>query len=152
PDFDIFLAIADRLGVRDELFGGWRGTSDAFDEWRRVSRGRPCDYSRITYARIDDEGGVQWPDGAPRLYGDARFNTPDGRAHLHTVEAQPVRDRPRPDYPFVLNTGRTVEHWHTRTKTGRVPILEQLAPHAWVEINPDDARGLGVRSGDVVRV
>ncbi|HEV8297862.1 MAG TPA: molybdopterin dinucleotide binding domain-containing protein, partial [Acidimicrobiales bacterium] len=47
---------------------------------------------------------------------------------------------------------RTVEHWHTRTKTGRVPVLEKLAPEAWVEVHPDDAERLGVRSGDAVRI
>jgi predicted molibdopterin-dependent oxidoreductase YjgC len=52
----------------------------------------------------------------------------------------------------VLNTGRTVEHWHTRTKTGRVGILEHLAPTAWVEINPDDAHRMGVSTGDDVRI
>jgi assimilatory nitrate reductase catalytic subunit len=45
-----------------------------------------------------------------------------------------------------------VEHWHTRTKTGRVALLEDLAPEAWVEINPTDAERLKVRTGDVVRV
>jgi assimilatory nitrate reductase catalytic subunit len=152
PDFDIFLAIADRLGVRDELFRGWQTPADAFDEWRRVSSGRLCDYSGITYERIDEEGGVQWPDGTARLYADGQFRTADGRVQLRVVDPQPVRDLPRREFPFTLNTGRTVEHWHTRTKTGRVPILERLAPHAWIEMNPEDARRLGVRSGEVVRV
>ena len=49
-------------------------------------------------------------------------------------------------------TGRTVEHWHTRTKTGRIPILEHLAPEAWVELHPGDATALGVQAGDWVRV
>ncbi len=52
----------------------------------------------------------------------------------------------------MLNTGRTVEHWHTRTKTGRVALLEGLAPEAWVEINPSDAEALRIRTGDVVRM
>jgi assimilatory nitrate reductase catalytic subunit len=68
------------------------------------------------------------------------------------VECQDLREPPRPDFPFVLNTGRTVEHWHTRTKTGRVTLLEGLAPEAWVEINPADADELRIRTGDVVRV
>ena len=59
-----------------------------------------------------------------RLYTDGTFNRPNGRAQVHAVEPEPIRDRPRPDYPFLLNTGRTVEHWHTRTKTGRIPVLE----------------------------
>jgi anaerobic selenocysteine-containing dehydrogenase len=160
PDFDVFLDLADRLGVRDEIFPGWKVPEDAFEEWRRVSRGRPCDYSGITYERIDQEGGVQWPStdaaptrgGTPRLYTDGAFNTPDGRARLRSVEPKPIADHPRPQFPFLLNTGRTVEHWHTRTKTGRVPILERLAPEAWVEMHPDDAARLGVRAGDSVRL
>ena len=60
-DFDIFLAVAERLGCRDELFPGWRGPPDAFDEWRRVSAGRLCDYSGMTYAALETSGGIQWP-------------------------------------------------------------------------------------------
>jgi assimilatory nitrate reductase catalytic subunit len=161
-DFDIVLGLAERWGCRDELFAGWTGPRDAFEEWRRVSAGRPCDYSGITWERIDEAGGVQWPcpegaddvalGGTPRLYTDLRFNRPDGKAMLHAVEPKPMRDAPRPDFPMLLNTGRTVEHWHTRTKTGRIAILEGLAPEAWVEVHPSDATSLGVRSGDWVRV
>ena len=62
-------------------------------------------------------------------------------------------EQPGGDYPFVLNTGRTVEHWHTRTKTREVPILERLSPRAWLEMNPRDAKRAGAaqpRSVDVV--
>jgi anaerobic selenocysteine-containing dehydrogenase len=160
-DFAIFLDLARRWGCADELFPGWTAPDDAFAEWRRVSAGRPCDYSGITYDRIDQVGGVFWPcpegddvplGGTPRLYGDRVFNRPDGRAMVLPVEPEPIRDAPRPEYPFLLNTGRTVEHWHTRTKTGRIPILEGLSPEAWVEMHPADAARLGVRGGDWVRV
>jgi anaerobic selenocysteine-containing dehydrogenase len=160
-DFAIFLDLARRWGCADELFPAWTAPDDAFAEWRRVSAGRPCDYSGITYDRIDQVGGVFWPcpegddvpvGGTPRLYGDRVFNRPDGRAMVLPVEPEPIRDAPRPEYPFLLNTGRTVEHWHTRTKTGRIPILEGLSPEAWVEMHPTDAARLGVRGGDWVRV
>jgi anaerobic selenocysteine-containing dehydrogenase len=160
-DFAIFLDLARRWGCADELFPGWMAPDDAFTEWRRVSAGRPCDYSGITYDRIDQVGGVFWPcpegddvplGGTPRFYGDRVFNRPDGRAMVLPVEPEPIRDAPRPAYPFLLNTGRTVEHWHTRTKTGRIPILEGLSPEAWVEMHPSDAAALGVRGGDWVRV
>jgi assimilatory nitrate reductase catalytic subunit len=52
----------------------------------------------------------------------------------------------------VLNTGRTVEHWHTRTKTANVPILERLSPQAWLEMNPRDARTLKLKAQDRVDV
>ncbi|MCU1388015.1 MAG: molybdopterin oxidoreductase [Ilumatobacteraceae bacterium] len=160
-DFDIFLAIAQRWGCRDELFDGWHRPLDAFEEWRRVSAGRPCDYSGITWDRIDAAGGVQWPcppgehvpiGGTARLYTDMRVNRPSGKPMLFAVEPKPIRDAPRPDYPLLLNTGRTVEHWHTRTKTGRIAILEGLSPEAWIEIHPDDASDLRIRSGDWVDV
>ncbi len=162
PDFAIFLDLARRWGCADELFAGWAGPEDAFAEWRRVSAGRPCDYSGITWERVDAAGGVQWPcpagdpdvplAGTPRLYADGVFSRPGGRARVLPVEPEPIRDAPRPAYPFLLNTGRTVEHWHTRTKTGRIPILESLSPEAWVEMHPDDAAALAVRGGDWVRV
>ena len=121
PDFDIFLDLAARLGVRDELFPGWQGPRDAFEEWKRVSTGRLCDYSAMTYEAIEARGGMQW--GGERLYADGAFQTPDGRAKLFAIEWEPFPDQPDRDYPFILNTGRTVEHWHTRTKTRAVPIL-----------------------------
>jgi len=162
PDFDIFLAVAERWGCREDLFPSWRAPRDAFEEWRVVSSGRPCDYSGITYERIDAVGGVQWPcpsgdpsvplAGTARLYTELRFNRPDARAAVRSVARRPLQQPPSPQYPLLLNTGRTVEHWHTRTKTGRIPILEGLAPEAWLEIHPEDARQVGVRSGDLVRV
>ena len=158
-DFDIFLHLAEVLGVRDELFPGWRAPADAFEEWKRVSAGRLCDYSGMTYAEIERHGGLQWPfrpgadpAGVPRLYGDGRFQTPDGRARLLPTTWEPFPEPPDGEFPFVLNTGRTVEHWHTRTKTGTVPILERLSPSAWVEMNPRDARQLRLKPQDRVDV
>jgi assimilatory nitrate reductase catalytic subunit len=159
-DFDIFLDLAGVLGVRDELFPGWSTPSDAFDEWKRVSAGRLCDYSGMTYEAIEQHGGIQWPfpEGAcdpgetRRLYTAGEFQTDDGRARLIPVTWEPFPEQPTDDYPFVLNTGRTVEHWHTRTKTGNVPILERLSPHAWLEMNPRDARALRLKPQDAVDI
>lgn len=150
PDFDIFLDLAERLGVRDELFPGWTAPRDAFEEWKRVSAGRLCDYSGMTYQAIEAAGGIQW--GGERLYGDGRFPSSDGRARLFAVECDPFPEQPTAEYPFVLNTGRTVEHWHTRTKTGVVPILDRMSPRAWLEMNPRDARRLKLKPHDRVSV
>ena len=159
-DFDIFLDLAGALGVRDELFPGWRQPRDAFEEWQRVSAGTLCDYSGMTYEAIEQHGGIQWPFPAGstdpaatrRLYGDGVFRTDDQRARLIPVAWEPFPEQPDDAYPFILNTGRTVEHWHTRTKTGAVPILERLSPNAWVEMNPRDARGLRLKPQDRVDV
>jgi anaerobic selenocysteine-containing dehydrogenase len=162
-DFDILLGVAARLGVRDELFPGWTAPRDAFEEWKRVSAGRLCDYSGMTYEAIEAHGGLQWPfppsaaasedpRAARRLYGDGIFQTADGRARLIPVTWEPFPEQPSGEFPLVLNTGRTVEHWHTRTKTGAVAILERLAPEAWVEMNPRDARVLRLKAQDRVDV
>ena len=164
-DFDIFLAIAEELGVRERLYPGWTGPQDAFEEWRAVSEGRLCDYSGLTYELLDRHHAVQWPypaNGGPagsggrpettRLYADGRFQTPDRKARLFAVDWEPYPEQPTKSFPFVFNTGRTVEHWHTRTKTKEVKILERMSPSAWLEMNPRDARRLGLRPHDLVSV
>jgi assimilatory nitrate reductase catalytic subunit len=160
PDFDIFLQLAGTLGVRDEIFPGWRKPGDAFEEWKRVSAGRLCDYSGMTYQAIEQHGGLQWPFPAgatnpravTRLYAGGSFPTDDGRARLIPTEWAPFPEQPNEEFPFVLNTGRTVEHWHTRTKTANVPILERLSPAAWIEMNPRDSRRLRLKPQDRVDV
>jgi anaerobic selenocysteine-containing dehydrogenase len=171
-DFHLFLDIATRWGVRDELFADWATPEDAFNDWTRVSAGRPCDYSGMSYARIEAVGGIQWPCpseradatnhpaiaksnpamGTARLYTDGVVNTPDGKVVLRSVSPIPMSEPPNAQYPFILNTGRTVEHWHTRTKTGKVAILDKLISEAWIDISRPDALRLGVSDGDFVRL
>jgi assimilatory nitrate reductase catalytic subunit len=160
PDFDIFLDLAAALGCREQLFPGWTRPEHAFEEWKRVSAGRLCDYSGISYEDLEAHGGIQWPypagasapEATRRLYTDGRFQTDDGRAHLIPVAWEPFPEPPTAEFPLVLNTGRTVEHWHTRTKTGQVPILERLSPTAWLEMNPRDGRALELKPSTRVDV
>ncbi|MDQ3791445.1 MAG: molybdopterin-dependent oxidoreductase, partial [Actinomycetota bacterium] len=187
-DLDIFLEYARRMGFRDrdgEPLIKWQDPEGAFEAWKECSRGRPCDYTGITYDKLRGGSGVQWPcndehpDGTEHLYTDGVFNTqtdncetyghdlatgavntatehaamaPDGRAILKPSEYLPPHEQPGGEYPFSYTTGRTVYHWHTRTKTARAPQLQDAAPEAWVEINPRDAESLGVGEGDLVRV
>ena len=160
-DFDIFLAIAERLGCRQDLYPEWTKPSDAFKEWCRVSAGRLCDYSGMNYEIIERCGGIQWPfpggsteeaGETRRLYPTGEFQTADGRARLLPTQWAPFPEQPNAEFPFVLNTGRTVEHWHTRTKTGSISILQAMSPRAWLEMNPVDARRLSLRPHDRVEV
>lgn len=160
-DFDIFLALARELGCADELFPGWASPRDAWEEWRRVSAGRLCDCSGVSYEMLDEHCSVQWPHpegckaspaATKRLYVDGVFETADKRAQFVVAEWEPFPEQPSESYPFVLNTGRTVEHWHTRTKTGAVPILQRMSPRAWLEMNPVDAHSLKLRPHDRVDV
>lgn len=160
-DFDIFLAVAEHLGCKEELFPGWRAPRDAFDEWRRVSAGRLCDYSGMIYEQIEACGGIQWPypkgttanpSTSRRLYSNGRFETEDGRARLLPTKWEPFPEQPNHEFPLILNTGRTVEHWHTRTKTGAISILQRMSPRAWLEMNPKDAQQLNLQAHDRVEV
>lgn len=155
-DFDIVLEFSSYFdGVRDLLFPSWEKPEDAFNEWREVSKGQLCDYSGISYELLEKEGGIQWPcneanpKGTPRLYtDDIPFRTKDAKANLLPLEWIPMQEPVNSDFPVILNTGRTVEQWHTRTKTKSIDILNDLAPEAWVDINPEDAARLEVKSGD----
>jgi formate dehydrogenase alpha subunit len=110
----------------------------------------------ISHARLDRDGGLQWPcpttdhPGTRFLYGET-FPRGKGRfvAAVQTVEAAELPD---PDYPFILNTGRLLYHWHGGTLTRRVQGLMELAPRLEIAVHPADARRLGVDSGDGLRV
>ena len=155
-DFDIFVEFSDYFqGVKALLYPEWTRPIDAFDEWKEVSRGQLCDYSGITYELLEQEGGIQWPcneqfpKGQKRLYTEEiPFRTKDAKAKLLALEWVPMAEDIDADFPVILNTGRTVEQWHTRTKTRNIDILNDLAPEAWVDINPEDAAQLQVKSGD----
>ncbi|MFV1363941.1 nitrate reductase [Mycolicibacterium elephantis] len=119
------------------------------------------------------------PDGTERLYADGRFwadpdyceaygkdlitgaplepteyraMNPFGKAILKAAEHIPVHEPPSPEYPFVLTTGRTLYHFHTRTKTARAPQLQAAAPEVWVELSEGDAARLLIAEGDVVEI
>lgn len=90
--------------------------------------------------------------GAPLEPTEYRAMNPDGRAIIKAAEYVPAHERPSADYPFGLITGRTVYHFHTRTKTGRTPQLQAAAPEVWAEIAETDAQRLGVAEGDMLEI
>ncbi|MEU0877292.1 nitrate reductase [Lentzea sp. NPDC005914] len=180
-DLDIFLDYAHRMGFRDRDGAPlitWKDPEGAFDAWRECSRGRPCDYTDLSYDRLRGGSGIPW-GGKERLYGDGVFPTAadysedyghdfltgasttpsdykarrlDGRAFLKAAEYTPAPEQTSDEYPFLCTTGRSVYHFHTRTKTKRAPELQKAAPEPWVEISWADAASLGVAEGDIVRV
>jgi predicted molibdopterin-dependent oxidoreductase YjgC len=85
----------------------------------------------------------------PQAYKAA---SPAGRAIFKTAAYQPAHETPDEEYPYRYTTGRTVYHFHTRTKTGRSPQLNSAAPEVWVEMSLNDAAVQGLEEGDIVRV
>jgi assimilatory nitrate reductase catalytic subunit len=157
PDLWIFTQMAKRFEQGRKMKFP-ETSSEAFEEMKHVSKGRPCDYSGLTYEIIEQRRGIQWPcneanlNGSPRLYTEGRFNYPDGKAKLIALPFIDNNERPSEQYPFWLNSGRVVEHWHTRTKTGKVGNLNKFSPIPFMEMNPVAAAHLNIRAMEYVRV
>jgi anaerobic selenocysteine-containing dehydrogenase len=81
-----------------------------------------------------------------------RALNPDGKAVLKAAQYLPPHEDASNDYPYQLITGRTIYHFHTRTKTGRAPELQAAAPTVWAELSPADATDLDVGEGDQVDI
>ena len=90
--------------------------------------------------------------GAPLEPTEYKAMNPQGKAVIKAAEYLPPHEEPDVDHPFVLTTGRTLYHFHTRTKTGRAPQLEAAAPEVWVEASQQDAEEHGWQEGDLLRV
>ncbi|MCP2731994.1 molybdopterin oxidoreductase family protein, partial [Limnofasciculus baicalensis] len=87
-----------------------------------------------------------------RLYTDWQFPTPDGRARFGAYHSKGLAEPPDPDYPLILTNGRLYGHWHTQTRTGRIPKIQQMHPQPFIEIHPRDAQKLGIEEGNLVEV
>ena len=180
PDFWIFNQMAKRFTERNNIH--FPETAEgAFEEMRELSKGkgRTLDISGMSYDRIEAARGIQWPYseaqaqldeaaigpvlsfdmqrrqdfiGARRLYSDGQFQTEDGRAKLIPVRFFNNNECPDTEYPFWLNSGRVVEHFHTRTRTGKIGNCNKFSPTPYMEMNPDAAQELGIEHQSYVRL
>ena len=80
------------------------------------------------------------------------YGAPDQRAIVWLRPAKGPAEPTDDEYPYILSTGRVLEHWHSGTMTMQAPELRRAYPECFVEINPVDARELGIRSRDFVRI
>jgi ferredoxin-nitrate reductase len=154
PDAEILWRFARKL----ELPGfDYSRTSEVWDEFIALTKGRPCDMAGITNSRLRD-GSLQWPCpspfsyGAKRRYGDGVFPTPDGRAVFLPREHRDPREVPDHEFPFILTTGRLYAHWHTLTRTAKSEKLVRREPGPFVEISVADATRLRISEHDLVQI
>ena len=111
----------------------------------------------ITWERLQRESSVTYPclsaddPGAPTVFLQ-HFDTPDGRVRLVPADIIPANERPDADYPFVLITGRQLEHWHTGSMTRRATVLDALEPLATACLCGQDLAALGLAAGDAITV
>jgi formate dehydrogenase major subunit len=147
-DLDILIDLSNRLGLETR----WSGPAEVMREIASVTPS----WRGVTYEGLKGSG-LQYPvltpesKGTSFLFADA-FPTADGRAIFVPVEYVAPEELPDDEYPYVMNTGRQMYHWHTGTMTRRSTGLDSREPVPVVEINPMDALELGVSDGDTVRV
>ncbi len=165
PDLWIFNQMAKRFENGKKIkFPD--AAEEVFNEMKVLSKGqtygrdRNLDISGMSYEKIIKAKGIQWPyreddeglKGTPRLYSDGVFPTKNGKANLIPVKFFNNNEQPCSDYPFWLNSGRVVEHFHTRTRTGKIGNCNKFSPTPYMEMNPDAAIALGVEHMSYVRL
>jgi formate dehydrogenase major subunit len=145
-DFEILTTVSKALGYDM----GYQTPSDVMDE---IAEMTPR-YAGIRHERIGRRG-LQWPvaeDGTdtPILY-ETQFDLPGGRGQFAALPYKPPGDHADGEFPFILVTGRRLEHYNAGTMTRRTGNLA-LMSHDWLEVHPDDASSLGLVDGEVVRL
>ncbi len=153
PDWKILCDLATRLEVRlgRERSAKWdyQSPEEILREMASVNK----DYAGITYERIE-KVGLQYPvpdlnhPGTPTLFKET---FPSGRGRFIPLDYVPVMEQADDEYPFILTTGRLLEHWHGGTMT-RHSALNEAYPEARVEIHPADAEMHGITNNMPVRV
>jgi formate dehydrogenase major subunit len=147
------LWIIQELARRMGLAWNYGGPRDVFNEMRKGMNS----IAGITWERLEEESCVTYPcekegdPGQPVVFID-KFPTPTGRAKLVPVDIIPAAEQPDRQFPFVLITGRQLEHWHTGAITRRASVLDAIEPEPTASIHPLDLDAMGAKPGDVVTV
>ncbi len=133
---------------------GCHGVELVYEEMRQAMHAA---IGGITWERLQRESSVTYPchsaddPGEPTVFKD-HVATADGRIHLVPADIIPANERPDAEFPFVLITGRQLEHWHTGSMTRRSAVLDALEPTATASLCGHDLQALGLQPGDVMTV
>ena len=151
-DLWIIQQLATRMGLQWNYQGEDSGAAAVYEEMRQAMHGV---IAGITWERLEREGSVTYPcltaddPGQPIVFHDT-FPTADGRVKLVPADIIPANERPDASFPFVLITGRQLEHWHTGSMTRRASVLDALEPLATASMNGADLVDMGLQPGEVV--
>ena len=154
PDLWIIQQIAKGMGLDWNYPGEHCGVAAVYEEMRQAMH---ATISGITWERLQRESSVTYPclteddPGEPIVF-TKHFDTDDGRVHLVPADIIPANERPDSDYPFVLITGRQLEHWHTGSMTRRASVLDAIEPKASASMCGADLEKLNLLAGDVITV
>jgi formate dehydrogenase major subunit len=151
-DLWIIQQMAKRLGLTWRYSGPDAGVAMVYEEMRQAMQAA---IGGITWERLQHQDSLTYPcldendPGQPIVFTD-RVPTHNGRIQLKCVSLIPANERPDADYPFVLITGRQLEHWHTGSMTRRSLVLDALEPEATASLCSADMKQLGIAPGDVI--
>ena len=148
-DWKIIVKIAERMGY---YIGNYHNAREIFDE---IAQATPI-MAGISYDRIEQEG-IQWPCPTPDHPGTGtlfldKFNTKSGKALLNPVDHAEQSEKATREFPFILNSGRILYHYHTSTMSRRNKALTDFANESYVLMNPVDAEKNGLKEGQKVRL
>jgi formate dehydrogenase major subunit len=154
PDLWIVQQMAAGMGLTWHYPGEHDGVAAVYEEMRQAMHAA---IGGITWERLERESSVTYPCHTETDPGEAivfhdHFATDDGRVHLVPADIIPANERPDAEFPFVLITGRQLEHWHTGSMTRRATVLDALEPLATASLCGDDLQSLGLQAGDVITV
>jgi formate dehydrogenase major subunit len=153
-DLWIIQEMAKRIGLNWHYAGEHHGVAEVYDEMRQAMQAA---IGGITWERLQRESSVTYPchseddPGEPTVFKE-HFATDDGRVHLVPAGLIPANEQPDAQYPFVLITGRQLEHWHTGSMTRRATVLDAIEPMPTASMCGADLQALGVQAGDVITV
>ncbi len=148
PDWEITCEIAKRMEAKGFDF------DSAEAVFKEITKLTPS-YAGISYERLDNEGGIQWPCPSSNHQGTKFLHSGQftrGKGWFTPLSYRESAELPDADYPMVLTTGRIAYHYHTGTMTRKASGLNALAPEEMVQINDSDAEKLGIVGGDWVTV
>jgi predicted molibdopterin-dependent oxidoreductase YjgC len=149
-DWQIFCELAKHMGFEKQF--PYKSAEEVFTE---ISKVTPS-YGGMNYTRLGKPEALHWPcptvehPGTPILHKE-KFTHPDGLGIFTPIEFKYPAEVPDKDYPLILTTGRCIWQWHTGTMTRRSEDLEREEPTGWVEINPEDAKALGIKDKEMVK-
>ena len=158
PDWQVFAEVGRRLGYQSQF--NYTSAAEVYDEFVYLTAGRLCDMSGLSHRLLEEHGPQQWPypqGSAPsttskRLYTNGVFSTSSGRARFQADQPLGLAEPPCETYPLVLTVGRYLGHWHTMTRTAKVPRLVAMHQKPLLEINPEDATALGLNDGGLASI
>jgi formate dehydrogenase major subunit len=147
------LWIINAMGRKLGLAWSYEHPSKVFEEMRRTMPS----IAGITWDRLERESAVTYPcehegDPGTRVVFTENFPTATGTGRFVAAQIIPAAERPDTQFPFVLITGRQLEHWHTGSMTRRTEVLDSIEPAPVASIHPDDLQALGIAAAGVVTV